>query len=201
MKQMHKYNSLYRVCRNLLRLLKWVWPKRWVEHNKMIEGMKTHHTQDLPTIQAHTLHFLVYLKLQNPKDQLHTLYSSQPNMESILQSVPHFHLSHDKHAFNCQLPNYALNTEKTVVLKTPSQNCWWFQQPLYTVILENTMRIITKAMNQNEWLATGCHNIVDFISSVTIHQNIPLWEDIPEQIFLVLNHIRHLGTQTRIDRN
>jgi hypothetical protein len=48
---------------------------------------------------------------------LHTLYSSQPNMESILQSVPRFHLSHDKYAFNGQLPGYALNTEKTVVLK------------------------------------------------------------------------------------
>jgi len=68
-------------------------------------------------------------------------------------------------------------------------------------IPENTMRIITKAMNQNEWLATACHSIVDFISSVTIHQNMPLWEVIPEQIFLVLNHIHHLGTQTRIDRN
>ncbi len=86
------------------RPVKWVWPKNWVKHTKMIEGMRTHHTQDLPTIQVHTLHLLVYLKLQNPKDQLHTLYGSQPNMESILQSVLRFHLSHDKHAFNCQLP-------------------------------------------------------------------------------------------------
>jgi hypothetical protein len=144
----------------------------------MIEGMRTHHTQDLPTIQVHTQHLLVYLKLQNPKDQLHTLYGSQPNMESILQSVPRFHLSHDKHAFNCQLPSYALNTEKTVVLKTPSELLMISAVSRYLMCIkcipENTMRIITKAMNQNEWLATACHSIVDFISSVTIHQNMPL---------------------------